>query len=100
MLLADHATAARANVSSRATTWSPTCARACSRAAKNRKNLVQIIRKNFGLKVLALTLAIVGWAYFRYATNPIVAAARFDQQISVPIYRGEFAGRLHRAFHR
>ena len=46
---------------------------------------MQIIRKNFGLKVLAIALAIVGWAYIRYATNPIVAAARFDQQISVPI---------------
>jgi len=45
---------------------------------------VQIIRKNFGLKVLALALAIVGWAYFRYATNPVLAA-RFDQQLSVPI---------------
>jgi YbbR domain-containing protein len=45
---------------------------------------VQIIRKNFGLKVLALALAIVGWAYFRYATNPVLAA-RFDQQFSVPI---------------
>jgi YbbR domain-containing protein len=46
---------------------------------------VQIIRKNFGLKLLAVALAIVGWAYFRFATNPIVAAARFDQQIAVPI---------------
>jgi YbbR domain-containing protein len=45
---------------------------------------VQIIRKNFGLKLLALALAIVGWAYFRYATNPVLAA-RFDQQFSVPI---------------
>jgi len=45
---------------------------------------VQIIRKNFGLKVLALALAIVGWAYFRFAANPVIAA-RFDQQISVPI---------------
>jgi hypothetical protein len=45
---------------------------------------VQIIRKNFGLKLLSLTLAIVGWAYFRYAGNPVIAA-RFDQQISVPI---------------
>jgi YbbR domain-containing protein len=50
-----------------------------------RKNHVQIIRKNFGLKLLALALAIVGWAYFRFASNPIVAAARFDQQFSVPI---------------
>jgi YbbR domain-containing protein len=46
---------------------------------------VQIIRKNFTLKLLALGLAIVGWAYFRFASNPIVAAARFAQQISVPI---------------
>lgn len=46
---------------------------------------MQIIRKNFGLKVLALALAIVGWAYVRFATNPIVATARFDQQLSVPI---------------
>lgn len=46
---------------------------------------MQIIRKNFTLKLLALFLAIVGWAYFRFATNPIVAAARFAQQISVPI---------------
>jgi YbbR domain-containing protein len=45
---------------------------------------VQIIRKNFGLKILALALAIVGWAYFRFASNPIFAA-RFDQQLSVPI---------------
>ncbi|MEO6835915.1 MAG: CdaR family protein [Candidatus Tumulicola sp.] len=46
---------------------------------------MQIIRRNFALKLLALCLAIVGWAYFRFATNPIVAAARFAQQISVPI---------------
>jgi YbbR domain-containing protein len=46
---------------------------------------VQIIRKNFTLKVLAVTLAIVGWAYVRFATNPVVATARFDQQLSVPI---------------
>lgn len=42
-----------------------------------------IIRKNFGLKILSLALAIVGWAYFRFAANP--ALAHFDQQISVPI---------------
>ncbi len=46
---------------------------------------MQIIRKNFGLKLLAIALAVVGWAYFRFATNPIVAAARFDQQVAVPI---------------
>ncbi len=42
------------------------------------------IRKNFGLKLLSLALAIVGWGYFRFAANPAIAA-RFDQQISVPI---------------
>lgn len=46
---------------------------------------MQIIRKNFTLKLLALFLAILGWAYFRFAANPIVAAARFAQQLSVPI---------------
>ena len=45
---------------------------------------MQIIRKNFGLKVLSLLLAIIGWAYFRYASNPVLAA-RFDQQFAVPI---------------
>ena len=45
---------------------------------------MQIIRKNFGLKVLSLLLAIVGWAYFRYATNPVLAA-RFEQQFTIPI---------------
>lgn len=43
-----------------------------------------IIRKNFGLKLFALALAILGWAYFRFASNPVIAA-RFDQQLSVPI---------------
>jgi hypothetical protein len=34
---------------------------------------MQIIRKNFLLKLLALTLAIVGWAYIRFAGNPAIA---------------------------
>ena len=42
------------------------------------------LRKNFGLKVLSVALAIVGWSYFRFAGNS-AGAARFDQQISVPI---------------
>lgn len=45
---------------------------------------MQIIRKNFTLKLLALGLALVGWAYLRFTGNP-VAAARSAQQISVPI---------------
>jgi YbbR domain-containing protein len=42
------------------------------------------IRRNFALKVLSLFLAIIGWAYFRFANNPVISA-RFDQQLSVPI---------------
>jgi len=45
---------------------------------------LQIVRKNFALKVLALALAIVGWAYFRFTGNPLVAAPEF-QQLSIPI---------------
>ena len=45
---------------------------------------MQIIRHNFALKLLSLTLAVIGWAYFRFANNPVIAA-RFDQQVSVPI---------------
>jgi YbbR domain-containing protein len=45
---------------------------------------MQIVRHNFGLKVLAIALAVTGWAYFRFASNPLLAA-RFDQQLSVPI---------------
>ncbi len=45
---------------------------------------MQIIRKNFTLKLLAFTLAIVGWAYIRFANNPVVAA-RFNEDLTVPI---------------
>jgi YbbR domain-containing protein len=44
---------------------------------------MQIVRQNFGLKVLAVALAIVGWAYFRFANNP-TGASQF-QQLSIPI---------------
>lgn len=46
--------------------------------------MVAAIRHNFGLKALSVLLAIVGWAYFRFASNPLITA-RFDQQLSVPI---------------
>jgi len=45
---------------------------------------VEIVRKNFALKVLAVALAIVGWAYFRFAGSPIAATSEF-QQLSIPI---------------
>jgi YbbR domain-containing protein len=34
--------------------------------------------------VLALALALVGWAYFRFASNPFLPA-QYDQQLSIPI---------------
>ncbi|HEY2475031.1 MAG TPA: hypothetical protein VGI19_09535 [Candidatus Cybelea sp.] len=46
---------------------------------------MELIRKNFALKLLALALALVGWAYFRFASNPIFANAEYDQQLSIPI---------------
>ncbi len=46
--------------------------------------MVMAIRRNFGLKLLSVLLAVIGWAYFRFASNPLITA-RFDQQISVPI---------------
>src|SRR5438270_1952423 len=46
--------------------------------------MLQIVRRNFGLKVASLALAIVGWGYFRYASNPVIAG-RFTQQLSVPV---------------
>lgn len=45
---------------------------------------MQIIRQNFALKLLAVALAIVGWAYFRFANNPTGATSQF-QQLSIPI---------------
>lgn len=45
---------------------------------------MRIVRQNFALKVLALALAIVGWAYFRFAGNAIVATPEFSQ-LSIPI---------------
>ena len=43
------------------------------------------VRNNFGLKLVAIALAIIGWAYFRFANNPIFASAQFNQQLAVPI---------------
>lgn len=46
---------------------------------------MELLRKNFDLKVLAVALAIVGWAYLRFAGNPIVGNAPVEQQLSIPI---------------
>jgi YbbR domain-containing protein len=45
---------------------------------------VQIVRNNLGMKLFAVGLAIVGWAYFRLEGNPLVGSPQFDQ-LSVPI---------------
>jgi YbbR domain-containing protein len=45
---------------------------------------LEIVRKNFALKVLAVALALIGWAYFRVAGNPLLATPQF-QQLSIPI---------------
>ncbi len=45
---------------------------------------MEIVRNNFALKVLAVALAIVGWAYFRVEGNPVGGSPQLDQ-LSVPI---------------
>ena len=45
---------------------------------------MELVRKNFALKALSVALAIVGWAYFRFAGNPIIASPQL-QQLSIPI---------------
>jgi hypothetical protein len=42
------------------------------------------IRRNFGLKALAVALAILAWAYFHFSAAPSITA-HFDQQFTVPI---------------
>ena len=46
--------------------------------------MLQAIKRNSGLKVLALALAVTAWAYFHFSAAPSITA-HFDQQLSVPI---------------
>jgi hypothetical protein len=46
--------------------------------------VLQAIKRNFGLKVLALALAVTAWAYFHFSAASSITA-HFDQQFSVPI---------------
>ncbi len=46
--------------------------------------MLERLRNNVGLKILSLILALAGWAYLRLTPNPVIAA-RFQQQVSVPI---------------
>jgi hypothetical protein len=42
------------------------------------------VRNNLELKLISLALACGAWAYLRFAPSPVIAA-RFDQQVSIPI---------------
>jgi hypothetical protein len=44
---------------------------------------MQIVRRNFTLKVLAVALALAGWVYVRLANNSL--GVPLDQRFSVPI---------------
>lgn len=46
--------------------------------------MLERVRNNLELKLISLALACGAWAYLRFAPAPIIAA-RFDQQLSVPI---------------
>jgi hypothetical protein len=42
------------------------------------------LRNNLPLKLLSLAIAVLGWTYLRLTPNPVIAA-RFVQQVTVPI---------------
>jgi hypothetical protein len=46
--------------------------------------VLQLIRRNLGLKLLAVALAITAWAYFHFSAAASITA-HFDEQLSVPI---------------
>lgn len=46
--------------------------------------MLNLLRNNFGLKLLSVCLAVAAWAYFHLAAAP-GSTARFDQTFSVPI---------------
>lgn len=46
--------------------------------------MLNLLRNNFGLKLLSVCLALAAWGYFHLAAAP-GTIARFDQSIAVPI---------------
>ena len=46
--------------------------------------MLQTIRRNLGLKLLALALAVTAWAYFHFSAAASITA-HFDEQLTVPI---------------
>jgi hypothetical protein len=46
--------------------------------------VLQTLRKNFGLKLFSLALAIGGWAYFRFLGAPSLVP-QFDERLAAPL---------------
>lgn len=46
--------------------------------------MLNLLRNNFGLKLLSVALAVAAWGYFHLAAAP-GTTARFDQSLAVPI---------------
>jgi hypothetical protein len=46
--------------------------------------VLSIVRRNFGLKLLSLILAVAAWAYFHFSAAP-GTTAHFDEQLTVPL---------------
>ncbi len=46
--------------------------------------MLERLRNNLPLKLLSLAIAVLAWAYLRLTPNPVIAA-RFVQQVTVPI---------------
>lgn len=52
---------------------------------------MELLQRNLGLKILALVLAVVGWAYVRFAANPALVGGQYNQQLAVPITAANLA---------
>ena len=46
--------------------------------------MLQILRKNFGLKLFSFALALAGWAFFRFLAGPSLTSP-FSEHIGVPV---------------
>ncbi len=46
--------------------------------------MLTLLRRNFGLKLLSIALAVAAWAYFHFSAAPGITA-HFDEQLTVPL---------------
>jgi YbbR domain-containing protein len=46
--------------------------------------VLTLLRRNFGLKLLSVALAVAAWAYFHFSAAPGITA-HFDEQLTVPL---------------